>query len=130
MIFRFLEIYDALPTEAQRALLTTHLAPLIDNQTAKEKSHLISTASTLYSKYTHVPKLNLKVKKIEIQDLVGGISRDSKRSLVKERSNKDVLAGEVVDSLTEWLGDIWSLVFEFRVEFAVRDRQSDGGTPC
>jgi len=46
--------------------------------------------------------------------LMNALIRDSKIAITKDRSIRDELLGELVDSLTSWLNDIWSAVYEFR----------------
>jgi hypothetical protein len=115
-----MRVYDALPQDAQRALLEKHLVPLLDHvPKVNSRNAVLSAATRLQKKYLGIPILDIRKKKIEIQSLLDEINRDSKRSFVKERSNKDELTTEVIDSLTDWLNDIWTLVYEFNVEFAV-----------
>ena len=55
--------------------------------------------------------MDLKRKKKEIDTLFDGLQKDSKISIT-ERSNRQELLEELFDSLTSWLSDIWSLVYE------------------
>lgn len=64
-----------------------------------------------------MPPLNLKAKKAEIAALLLELARDSKRSLIKERSRREQLIAEAVRGLTHWLNDIWKVVYEFRTNF-------------
>lgn len=66
-----------------------------------------------------MPRLDLKAKRVEIQGMLDELSRDSKRSFVKERTNKDELVEEVIASLIDWLNDIWIVVYEFKVNYEV-----------
>ena len=62
--------------------------------------------------------MDLPGKKKEINFLLEELAKDSKRSFIKDRSNKDELLEETIDTLVNWLNDIWSLVYEYNVNFA------------
>jgi hypothetical protein len=55
--------------------------------------------------------LDLKGKKKEINSLFDGLHKDSKMS-IRERSDRQELLEELFDSLTSWMNDIWSVVYE------------------
>jgi hypothetical protein len=134
---RFRELYASLPPEAQHTLLHNHLLPLLD-PTESSQSHtpkIISTAQHFKSLYTNLPSLDLPHKQKEVHGLLEALNRDSRCAfLVSSRfaargggsggggggERRDALVREVIDSLTDWLGDIWSVVFEYRVNFEVR----------
>lgn len=67
--------------------------------------------------HRNVPNIDLQAKKIEVNGLLDELSKDSKCSFVKDRSNRETLLSEVVESIAEWLNDIWSLVFEYGLDF-------------
>lgn len=77
----------------------------------------MSAATRLQTRYSDVPKLDLKGKKREIDSLLDELARDSKRAFVKERSRRDELLSESVDSLLDWMNDIWSSVYELKVNY-------------
>ena len=116
---RFLQAYDALPPDAQHLLLQSQLAPLLDTLPRERQKSLVASATDMHRRYARMPSLNLKAKKAEITALVLELARDSKRSLIKERSRRDQLLSEAVDSLAQWLNDIWRVVFEFRTNFTL-----------
>jgi hypothetical protein len=117
-----LEIYTTLPPEAQQTLLTS----LLLSSTAE--AQLISAANTLQSTYALLPSLHLSRKKREIRALLDEVARESKRGFVRDGGagggggGRDRLVVEIIDSLTDWLGDIWSVVYEYKVNFEVRPR--------
>ncbi|TFY67069.1 hypothetical protein EVJ58_g1859 [Rhodofomes roseus] len=67
--------------------------------------------------HADLPVLDLRAKRLEVNALLDELHRDSKRSFVKERSMKKELISEAVDSLTNWLSDIWRVVYEHNVDF-------------
>jgi hypothetical protein len=69
------------------------------------------------SRYSDIPILDLKAKKKEINGLLDELLRDSKRAIVRERSNREELLDEIVDSILKWLNDIWTVVYEYNVRF-------------
>lgn len=116
---RFLQLYDALPPDAQHLLVHRHLVPLLDTVSKAAQKRSTATATDLLRRYARMPALNLKAKKAEIAALLLELSRDARRSLIKERSRREQLLAEAVDSLVQWLNDIWKVVFEFRTNFAL-----------
>lgn len=113
----FIELYDALPPESQRELLEKHIAPLLRRTPTPQPNKVMLNARRLVKQSVGMPKLDLKAKKLEIQQLLDALNRDTKRAFIKERSNKDALASEIIDSLTDWLNDIWIVVYEFKANF-------------
>ncbi|KAG8218068.1 hypothetical protein J3R82DRAFT_3570 [Butyriboletus roseoflavus] len=116
---RFLQVYDALPPDAQHLLVRKHLVPLLDTVSKDAQKSTTATATELQRRYARMPSLNLKAKKAEIATLMLELSRDSRRSLIKERSRREQLLSEAVDSLVQWLNDIWKVAYEFRTNFTL-----------
>jgi hypothetical protein len=116
---RFLHVYDRLPPDAQQLLVQKHLAPLLDLVPKDSRNSAAASAADMHRRYARMPALNLKAKKAEIAALLLELSRDSKRALVKERSRREQLLSEAVDTLAKWLNEIWRVVFEFRTHFAL-----------
>ncbi|KAI9566739.1 hypothetical protein HD554DRAFT_2114737 [Boletus coccyginus] len=115
---RFLVLYDALPPDAQQLLVRNHLAPLLDTIPTHRRRAANAAAAQMLRRLARMPPLNLKAKKAEIAALLLELARDAKRALVKERSRREQLLSEAVDTLAKWLTDIWKVVFEFRTNFA------------
>lgn len=78
---------------------------------------VIKSVTHLQSKYGGIPTLDLKGKKKELYGLLDDLARDSKRAIVRERSNREELLAEIVDSMLNWLNDIWTVVYEYNVNF-------------
>ncbi|KIJ59771.1 hypothetical protein HYDPIDRAFT_177707 [Hydnomerulius pinastri MD-312] len=114
-----MQLYDSLPPDAQQLLVQKQLVPLL-NSVPKDKAKKVTASATeMQRKYAGMPALNLKAKKSEICSLLLELSRDSKRSFIKERSRREEFLSEVVDSLAQWLGDVWKVVYEYRANFRV-----------
>ncbi|KAF9558412.1 hypothetical protein CPC08DRAFT_709643 [Agrocybe pediades] len=116
---KFTEIFTSLPPEAQQTLVETHLSGLLDQIPRDKSKKILAAASRLQNKYKSIPVLNLRQKRMQISSLFDDLSRDSKTSFIRERSNRDELLGEVVHSLTNWLNDIWSVVYEHNVNYSM-----------
>lgn len=114
---RFTTIYDALPADAQQELVEKHLIPLLNQVEKVRFKKAFAHASELHRRHDGLPELNLKAKRMEINGLLDELQRDAKRSFVKDRSHKKELLGEAIGSLTDWLNDIWSVVYEHNVNF-------------
>lgn len=134
---RFAEIYDALPPESQRLLLHKHVLPLLDNndynspsksKKSKSKSKEILAASkALLESHNGMPRLDLKAKQIEVKGLLDLIDQEGKKAYVEgpggdgsRSAGREILVGEVLHSLVDWVNDIWSVVFEYKCNFEVR----------
>ncbi|KAG6861436.1 hypothetical protein C0995_000276 [Termitomyces sp. Mi166 len=74
---------------------------------------VLSAASEARSRFRTMPKLDLKGKKKEVNGLMDAVHLDAKLAITRDRSNREELLTEVVDSLTSWLNDIWSVAYEF-----------------
>jgi hypothetical protein len=114
---RLTNIYRSLPVEAQHALVEKHLAQLLDFVPKYKANKVVSSANRLKKRYERVPTLDLKAKKKELSTLIDELRRDSKRSFVKDCSDKDDILAEAVESLIDWVNKIWSVVYEYKVDF-------------
>ncbi|KAG2126274.1 hypothetical protein DEU56DRAFT_916078 [Suillus clintonianus] len=115
---KFLLLYESLPPDEQYALVESSLAPLL-NVVSKEKSNrTLASAARMHKKYVNMPSLNLKAKKMEVTSLLDELARDNKRSYVKEQSRKEELLAEVIESVIDWLNDIWRVVYEYGTNFS------------
>ncbi|KAJ3982158.1 hypothetical protein F5890DRAFT_416381 [Lentinula detonsa] len=110
-------IYDSLPPEAQKDFVNRHLSELLSLSTEKAK-HVVSAATRLQKKYSHIPKIDLKGKRTEIRALLTELRRDSKRAFLKEDSNCMEIISEIIETLVSWIVDIWRLVYEHKVYFS------------
>ncbi|THH17576.1 hypothetical protein EW146_g3246 [Bondarzewia mesenterica] len=113
----FTQIYQALPPDVQTDLIENHLLPLLDVLPKERSKHIISIASRKQKRYAGMPLLNYDAKATEINGLLYELDRDAKRSLLKERSNREELLEETMQSLASWMNDIWSVVYEYQTNF-------------
>lgn len=56
-------------------------------------------------------------KRTEIKHLLDELQKDTKRAFIKDRTSKGDVLTEIVNSLTDWLNDIWSVVYEHNMGF-------------
>ncbi|KAJ7226627.1 hypothetical protein B0H12DRAFT_1205242 [Mycena haematopus] len=112
-----MKLYESLPPEAQQSLVKNKLAPLLDLVPKERAKKVIKSVHHSQSKYGGIPTLDLKGKKKELYGLLDELSRDSKRAIVRERSNREELLVEIVDSMLNWLNDIWTVVYEYNAHF-------------
>ncbi|KAG1838983.1 hypothetical protein F4604DRAFT_1691455 [Suillus subluteus] len=54
-----------------------------------------------------MPSLNLQAKELKIASLLDELTRHHKHVYVKEKSRKEELLAEVIESVIYWLDDIW-----------------------
>ncbi|CAA7269169.1 unnamed protein product [Cyclocybe aegerita] len=119
MSSKFTQVFNTLAPEAQQLLVEKHLAGLLDVMPKSRRKEVISAATRLQTRYKNAPKLDLRGKRKQINDLLDDLGRDAKVSFIKERSNREELLSELVDSLVSWLNDIWISVYEYNVNFLV-----------
>ncbi|KAG2065916.1 hypothetical protein BDR04DRAFT_1160933 [Suillus decipiens] len=115
---KFIQLYESLPLDAQHALVETSLAPLLDVVCTEKSNPILASALYMHNKYASMPSLNLEAKKWEIVSLLDELARDHKRTYVKERSHKEELLTEVIESIIDWLNDIWRVVYEYGTNFS------------
>jgi hypothetical protein len=114
----FAQIYDTLPPDAQRTLLEAHLVPLLDNLPDSVATKVLDSAKEMQTRLMAIPKLDYYSKRTELEGLLNEIERDQKQSLyIKERSEREQLFEETMDSLSNWVNDIWSVIFEYQTNF-------------
>lgn len=110
-------MYETLPPEAQRAIVSKQLVTLLDLVPKDKANKVISAATRLKKRHATIP--DLKAKEKEITNLLDELRRDSKRALIDSKSNRDELLDEAIQSLLCWLNDIWRVVYEHNVNFAL-----------
>jgi hypothetical protein len=107
-----------LPPDAQRALFENYLVPLLDDLPDSVTANVINSAKEMQIRFTAIPNLDYLAKRTELDGLLGEIERDQKQSLfIKERSTRDKLFEETIDTLSTWVNDIWSVIFEYQTNF-------------
>lgn len=116
---RLCRIYKSLPPEVQGDLVQGHLLPLVDHLPKERSKKILRAATRNSNRLKNAPVLDIKAKRAELVDLLDELQRDGKRSFMKERSNFNEILHEIVDSLTNWMGSIWSTAFEYRTNFAL-----------
>ncbi|XP_006460445.1 hypothetical protein AGABI2DRAFT_203499 [Agaricus bisporus var. bisporus H97] len=114
---QFMDIYRKLPPEAQRALVEKQLAPLLDTTSSKKRDRAIKAVKRSRSRYEGIPGVNLKKKKREMQTLILMLVKDEKIGFTRERSNREEILQEAVLSISGWVSQIWTMVYEYRVNF-------------
>ncbi|KAH9483193.1 hypothetical protein JR316_0005297 [Psilocybe cubensis] len=116
---KFSQVFSSLPSEAQNSLVENHLARLLDFLPEDRSSEVLLAATRLQRKYQEAPILDLRMKKRQINGLLDQLIRDAKISFIKERSNREELLSEIIHTLTGWLSDIWTVVYEHNVNFDI-----------
>ena len=133
---RFTQVFASLPPEAQQNFVEKHLMTVLDH-IPKEKSkkgavlidnrpyhrvwytEVLAAVTRVQKKYRNVPKLDLRAKRKEVTWLLDELAKDAKISFIKERSTRSEILEEIIDSLLDWLNDIWSVVYEHNVNFSL-----------
>ncbi|KAI0254196.1 hypothetical protein BJV78DRAFT_59178 [Lactifluus subvellereus] len=114
----FVQIYDTLPPDAQRTLLESYIVPLLDDLPDSVATKVLDSAKEMQTHLKAIPKLDYQAKRTELEGLLSEIERDQKLSLyIKERSSREQLFEETMDTLSTWINDIWSVIFEYQTNF-------------
>lgn len=106
-----------MPPDARQSLIEKQLIPLLNHVDRSQWKKVLAQATDCQARHADIPTLDLRAKRLEVNALLDELHRDSKRSFVKERSIKKELISETVDSLTNWLSDIWRVIYEHNVDF-------------
>lgn len=115
---RFATIFDSLPRDAQQKLVDQQLIPLLSSVPKSKLRKALRAASRLQKRHENIPELDLRDKKLEINNMLRELNKDTKRAYVMDSSNRVELLNEIVDSLAAWLSDVWAVVYEHRVNFS------------
>ena len=98
--------------------MESYLVPLLDDVPESVSTEVINTAKEMQTRFMGIPKLDYLTKRTELEGLLNAIERDQKQSLyIKERSTREKLFEETIDSLSTWVNDIWSVTFEYQTNF-------------
>lgn len=122
LMLRVSEIYQKLPIDAQKELIDNYLLPLLDAAPKERARQVLAVAAKREKRYAGMPKLEHDAWAIELNDLMLELDKDQKLSLLKDRSRRDEIVGEMVDSMIGWMNDIWSVVYEYQANFALAHR--------
>ncbi|KAA1478449.1 hypothetical protein DENSPDRAFT_809716 [Dentipellis sp. KUC8613] len=118
----FRKIYESLPSDARQELLEKHLFPLLDRVSGSMAQEVVNSAARLERRFVGMPDLNFLAKAQEIEGLLKELEADGKRAFLKERSRRNELLLELLDTVSVWLSDIWSVACEYKTEFALAHR--------
>ena len=114
------------------------LLPLLDTLPKSKAEALILHARGVARRYAGVPKIDLGMMKVEVNNLLDDISRVAKSKALASSSDGGFGGGtlhhggggggihdedfesviyEAVESITSWLNDVWSTAYEYGVDF-------------
>ncbi|KAG6835721.1 hypothetical protein H0H93_015348 [Arthromyces matolae] len=104
---KLVELYDALPPDAQRRILETHLIPLLDALPEEVTSSVLSATKEAESRSRRMPNLDLKGKKKEVNGLMDALNLDSKLFVTMLGHGSSAAKGrinEMIDDIELMLG--------------------------
>ena len=97
--------------------------PLLDDLPDSVSTKVIDAAKEMQALFMGIPKLDYNALRTELEQLLNDIERDRKQSqYIKERSAREKLFEETIDSLSTWVNDIWSVIFEYQTNFHLAHR--------
>jgi len=91
---------------------------LLDDLPDSVSTKVINAAKEMQTHFMGIPKLDYNAMRTELEQLLNDIERDQKQAqYIKERSAREKLFEETIDSLSTWVNDIWSVIFEYQTNF-------------
>ncbi|KAF6743046.1 hypothetical protein DFP72DRAFT_755938, partial [Ephemerocybe angulata] len=112
------KVFKELPPEAQQTLLEKSLSDVLDQLPPDVAKKVYSSALKVQTKHQDVPKLDLRGKRKQVNAMVDLFTRESKMSMFGERTRREEVVSEIMETLTGWLGDVWSAFYEHRVQYS------------
>ena len=106
-----------LPGTSQREFVRTQLFPLLNTLPTRKSKRILRRATRRLKKYQDMPTLDLQSKKTEVNGLLDELSKDIRTSVPPSCVVKDELLKEAVESVAEWLNDIWVVAYEYGAEY-------------
>ncbi|KAL5508679.1 hypothetical protein ACEPAH_6300 [Sanghuangporus vaninii] len=113
----FLRVFTSVPTLAQTQIVKQALIPFLDTIPRKDAKRAIASARRIAKKAHHIPQVDVAAKKKEIESLLGELSREAKFIPRSSGDKYDIMFLEIIESVAQWLNELWSLAFEFGLDF-------------
>ncbi|TFK24234.1 hypothetical protein FA15DRAFT_641393 [Coprinopsis marcescibilis] len=111
------DVFKDLPAEAQQEFLKRNLPALLSALPQEELTTAKSSALRLKQIYEAAPRLDLDGARKQIDTLFDSLAKESKLSVFPERSIREQVLEEIIRTLTSWLNDIWTTVYENHGDF-------------
>lgn len=93
------------------------MIPLLDEAPESNSKRALEAASRVHARQSRVPALDLRAKHDELNDLLDELQKDAKRGWMISSDVIDEHVDEFVNSVVEWLGDIWAVAYEYHLNF-------------
>ncbi|THH00164.1 hypothetical protein EW145_g7128 [Phellinidium pouzarii] len=110
-------VFDDVPPAVQRQIVEHALIPFLDTIPKSNARAAITKARWIVKKYDRAPQLDLAAKKVEVNGLLDELTKDAKIFVRHDWAKYEILLQEVVESVAEWLNDIWIIAYEFGLDF-------------
>ncbi|KAL5530848.1 hypothetical protein ACEPAF_7106 [Sanghuangporus sanghuang] len=113
----FLRVFTSVPTLTQAQIVKQALIPFLDTIPRKDAKRAIASARRIAKKAHHIPQVDVAAKKKEIEGLLDELSREAKFTPRSSGNKYDIMFLEIIESVAQWLNELWSLAFEFGLDF-------------
>lgn len=113
----FRRVFDDVSTIVQRQIVEEALIPFLDTIPRNDARRVIVKARQIAKRAEGVPQLDLAAKKSEVNGLLDELAKDTKAFTRQDASKYETLLREVVESVSEWLKDLWIITHEFGLDF-------------
>ncbi|KAH6884708.1 hypothetical protein BKA70DRAFT_1339328 [Coprinopsis sp. MPI-PUGE-AT-0042] len=110
----FIQAYDALHPDAQRMFLESTFAGWANKFTPEQAGNVRATFDKLKRRAEGIPTLNIRGKQKQVDALFELLTRETKLAIFGDKNTRDEVLSEIIVTLTDWLNDIWSTVYEHR----------------
>ncbi|KAL5512179.1 hypothetical protein ACEPAG_3464 [Sanghuangporus baumii] len=113
----FLHVFTSVPALAQAQIVKQALIPFLNTIPKKHAKRAIASARRVAKKAHHIPQVDVAAKKREIEGLLDELSRETKIYPRSSETKYDMIILEIIESVVQWLNELWSLAFEFGLDF-------------
>ncbi|KAL5488473.1 hypothetical protein ACEPAI_6591 [Sanghuangporus weigelae] len=113
----FLRVFTSVPALAQAQIVKQALIPFLDTIPRKYARRAVASARSVAKTTHHIPQVDVAAKKKEIESLLDELSREAKISPRSSGNKYDMVILEIIESIVQWLNELWSLAFEFGLDF-------------
>lgn len=114
---RFQRLLDNEPISVQRQIIRETLVPLLDRVSKSEAEGILLRARKTTNRYRALPKIDLGMKKVEVNNLLDDLMRLVKSRPETSHEHFDSIMYEAIESVSSWLNDVWTTAYEFGLDF-------------
>ncbi|KAH6890077.1 hypothetical protein BKA70DRAFT_875343 [Coprinopsis sp. MPI-PUGE-AT-0042] len=85
--------------------------------TPEQAGNVRATFDKLKRRAEGIPILDIRGKQKQVDALFELLTRETKLAIFGDKNTRDEVLSEIIVTLTDWLNDIWSTVYEHRLQY-------------